>query len=82
MNPNNYTDAMEKMSFLDELKTLTANENVLSVSRDVNELRTRFDDYVLEEERKKQQDMLDAQAAGETGGSTVSLGDYGQLQLK
>jgi uncharacterized membrane-anchored protein len=35
-----------------------------------------------EEERKKQQEMLDAQAAGETGGTTVSLGDYGQLQLK
>ena len=37
---------------------------------------------LAEEERKKLQDMLDAQAAAESGGSTVSLGDYGQLQLK
>jgi hypothetical protein len=57
---------MEKMAFLDELKTLTANENILSVSRDVNELRTRFDDYVLEEERKKQVAVLDAKANGES----------------
>lgn len=56
---------MEKMAFLDELKTLTANEDVLSVSRDVNELRTRFDDYVLEEERKKQVAVLEAKANGE-----------------
>ena len=57
---------MEKMAFLDELKTLTANENVLSVGRDVNELRTRFDDYVLEEERKKQVAVLEAKANGES----------------
>lgn len=57
---------MEKMAFLDELKTLTANEDTLSVSRDVNELRTRFDDYVLEEERKKQVAVLEAKANGET----------------
>lgn len=57
---------MEKMAFLDELKTLTANENALSVSRDVNELRTRFDDYVLEEERKKQVAVLEAKANGES----------------
>lgn len=56
---------MGKMAFLDELKTLTANEDVLSVSRDVNELRTRFDDYVLEEERKKQVAVLEAKARGE-----------------
>jgi hypothetical protein len=37
---------------------------------------------LAEEERKRLQDMLDAQTASESGGSTVSLGDYGQLQLK
>ncbi len=56
---------MEKMAFLDELKALVTNEDVLSVSRDVNELRTRFDDYVLEEERKKQVAVLEAKANGE-----------------
>jgi len=56
---------MAKMTFLDELKTLVATENALSVSRDVNELRTRFDDYVLEDERKKQVAVLEAKANGE-----------------
>ena len=56
---------MEKMAFLEELKVLTANENVLSVSRDINELRTRFDDYLLEDERKKQVAVLEAKANGE-----------------
>jgi hypothetical protein len=56
---------MAKMAFLDELKMLTANENALSVSRDVNELRTRFEDYVLEDERKKQVAVLEAKANGE-----------------
>jgi hypothetical protein len=57
---------MAKMAFLEELKTLTANENTLSVSRDVNELRTRFEDYVLEDERKKQVAVLEAKANGES----------------
>ena len=56
---------MEKMAFLEELNLLTANENVLSVSRDINELRTRFDDYLLEDERKKQVAVLEAKANGE-----------------
>ncbi len=57
---------MAKMAFLEELKMLTANENTLSVSRDVNELRTRFEDYVLEDERKKQVAVLEAKANGES----------------
>ena len=56
---------MAKMAFLEELKMLTANENALSVSRDVNELRTRFEDYVLEDERKKQVAVLEAKTNGE-----------------
>ena len=56
---------MEKMAFLDELKALTTNENPIAVSRDINELRTRFDDYLLEEERKKQVAVLEARANGE-----------------
>ena len=45
---------MEDLNFLEELNTLTVNEDVLSVSRDVNELRSKFEDYILEEERKIQ----------------------------
>ena len=56
---------MEKQAFLEELKELVSQENLLSVGRNVNELRTRFDDYILEEERKKQVAVLEAKANGE-----------------
>lgn len=56
---------MEKKAFLDELKSLVANEDKLSIGREVNELRTRFDDYVLEDERKKQVAVLEARERGE-----------------
>ena len=56
---------MEKQTFLDELKVLVANEDKLSIGRDVNELRTRFDDFVLEDERKKQVAVLEAKENGE-----------------
>lgn len=56
---------MEKQAFLEELKNLVSNEDVLAINRDVNELRTRFDDFIIEEERKKQVAVLDAQARGE-----------------
>ena len=44
---------MEKQAFLEELKNLVNNEDVFAINRDVNELRTRFDDFIIEEERKK-----------------------------
>lgn len=56
---------MEKQAFLEELKELVSQENLLSVGRNVNELRTRFDDYILEDERKKQVAVLEAKANGE-----------------
>ncbi|MBI1838058.1 MAG: DUF349 domain-containing protein [Flavobacteriia bacterium] len=56
---------MEKQAFLEELKTLVSNEDKLSINREVNELRTRFDDFVLEDERKKQVAILEAKANGE-----------------
>lgn len=56
---------MEKNTFLEELTTLTANENALSVSREVNELKTRFEDFILEEERKFQVAQLEAKERGE-----------------
>lgn len=56
---------MEKNTFIVELETLAHNEDVLAVSRDVNELKTRFEDYILEEERKDQVAMLEAQERGE-----------------
>lgn len=56
---------MESLDFIARLKELAANEDVLSVSRDVNELRSKFDDYVLEEERKFQVSQLEAEDRGE-----------------
>lgn len=56
---------MENTAFLEELKALTAHENLISINREVNELRTKFEDYVIEEERKLQIAQLDAQEKGE-----------------
>ena len=52
---------MEHNTFLEDLKTLVQNEDVLAVSREVSELKNRFEDFMLEEERKDQIAALDAQ---------------------
>ena len=57
---------MEKNTFIGELETLVQHEDALSVSREVNELKTRFEDYIREEERKEQVAQLEAQERGET----------------
>lgn len=57
---------MEKIEFIEKLKTLTANEDVLSVSREVNELKGSFEDFTIEEERLRQVAFLEAQEKGET----------------
>ena len=56
---------MENVDFIEQLKTLTANEDVLAVSNEVNDLRTKFNDYILEEERKEQVAKLEAEAQSE-----------------
>lgn len=56
---------MEKNEFLETLQSLTSTEDILSVSRDINELKSNFDDYILEEERKRQVAYLEAQENGE-----------------
>ena len=56
---------MENTAFLEELKALTSQDDLISVNREVNELRTKFEDYVIEEERKLQIAQLDAQEKGE-----------------
>ncbi len=43
---------MEKQAFIDELKDLSSREDLLSVSREINDLKTRFGDFIIEEERK------------------------------
>ena len=56
---------MESTAFLEELKALTSQEDLISAGREVNELNTRFEDYVIEEERKLQIALLDAEEKGE-----------------
>ena len=56
---------MENMDFIAKMEELSAQEDVLTVSREVNELRGKFDDYVLEEERKFQVSQLEAEESGE-----------------
>lgn len=45
---------MEKREFIEALQQLTDQEDILQVGREVNELRTAFEDYILEETRKYQ----------------------------
>lgn len=56
---------MEKIEFIEKLKALAATEDVLSVSRDVNELKSSFEDFCIEEERLRQVAFLEAQEKGE-----------------
>lgn len=57
---------MTKQDFIQQLTELTANENVLAVSRDVNELRSKFEDFLIEETRQRQVAELEAKDRGET----------------
>lgn len=56
---------MTGTEFIEKLKELTATEDILEVSKDVSELRSKFEDYVLEEERKVQVAELEAKDKGE-----------------
>ena len=52
---------MEKVDFIEQLKALVNTEEVLSVSREVNELKARFEDFHIEQERLRQVAVLEAQ---------------------
>tara|TARA_B100000508_G_scaffold140085_2_gene140044 strand:+ start:59884 stop:61587 length:1704 start_codon:yes stop_codon:yes gene_type:complete len=45
---------MEKKEFIEALTELTDQEDIIQAGRKVNELRTAFEDYILEETRKYQ----------------------------
>lgn len=57
---------MEKAALLESLKSLTQQEDVLSVAREVSEIRSKFEDVVIEEDRQFQIKQLEAQERGET----------------
>ena len=56
---------MEKIEFLERIKTLAANEDVMSVNTEINELKSKFQDFLIEEERKVQVASLEAQLVSE-----------------
>ncbi len=45
---------MEKRAFIEALEELTNQEDIIQAGREINELRTDFEDYILEETRKYQ----------------------------
>ncbi len=49
------------MNFIEKIKEFVEHQEPLKVGRDVNELRTKFEDYLLEEERKAQVAVLEAE---------------------
>jgi hypothetical protein len=56
---------MEKRDFLKELNELVLVEDILSVNLKINELKSAFQDFIIEEERKQQVAELEAQETGE-----------------
>ena len=52
---------MKSVEFIEQLKVLVANEDPLSVSNDINDLKAKFNDFTLEEERKAQVAQLTAE---------------------
>ncbi len=48
------------MNFIEKIKEYADHQEILKIGRDVNKLRTQFEDYLLEEERKSQVAVLEA----------------------
>lgn len=70
---------MERADYIAKLKELTGHEDALAVSREINALKSKFDDYVLEEERKLQVSQLEAEEKGEA--IPEAEGDYGKEEF-
>lgn len=56
---------MEYQHFIDELRALLASEDLLEINQHVNDLRSNYENYVLEQERLHQIATLDAQEQGQ-----------------
>jgi hypothetical protein len=56
---------MEPFALIDELKTLAVNEDALAVSREVSDLKSRFDNLLLELERANQVAAMEAEINGD-----------------
>lgn len=72
---------MEKTEFLEKLKALTTAEDVLSVSREVNELKSQFEDFTIEEDRKRQVAYLEAKDRGENVEYEANIPDAVRIEF-
>ncbi len=66
-------------NFIEKLKELTEQEDVLAVQNEVNELRSKFEDYILEQERQLQVRQLEAREKDEEVPEADS--DYGKEEF-
>lgn len=57
---------METNHFIQEITTLLQADDLLSIGKEAQELKSKFDDFILEEERKEQVNQLNAAETGET----------------
>lgn len=64
---------MEQNSFINRLNELIAQENIIAIGREVNELRIEFEDYLLEITRKFQVAQLEAEDRGEEFNKTLEI---------
>lgn len=53
-------------TFLDQLTALLEQEDLVALNREASELRSQFDDYVLQQEHEMQVEELEAQERGES----------------
>lgn len=67
---------MEQTNFIEQLNILSSTDDLLSVSNEIKELKAKFEDYLLEEERKLQVTQLTAQENGEE--IPENDGDFGK----
>ncbi|MFT6500539.1 MAG: hypothetical protein ACJASQ_000648 [Crocinitomicaceae bacterium] len=63
---------MESIEFIEELKALVANENPLAVSNQVNDLRTKFNDFMLKQNPAKVVDDATTEASEVTESENVA----------
>ncbi len=54
------------MNFLEKIKEYADHQEILKIGREVTELRTQFEDYLLEEERKAQVAVLEAKDSNDS----------------
>ena len=56
---------METNPFIQEITLLLQAEDLLNIGKEAQELKVKFDDFILEEERKEQVNQLNASESGE-----------------